>query len=114
MVVNSSSLSEVFHVVTPSRCGLDLGVLLVAGLDVDLDVLLTVGLDFDPLVDGVFRTRTILFVENRDGGVVALLLDNGVVDFLDLPPLGYKHREEHSVSLSMFQNESSYASIVEQ
>ena len=45
-------------------------------------------LGFDAEEEGVFRTLTTRFVEKRDGGVVAPLLDNGVVDFVDLAVLG--------------------------
>lgn len=53
-----------------------------------LGVMVPTCLDFDAEEEGVFRTLTIRFVENRDGGVVAPLLDKGVVDFVDLAVLG--------------------------
>ena len=58
-------------------------------LSVVLGVLVPTCLDFDAEEEGVFRTRTIRFVENRDGGVVAPLLDKGVVNFVDLAVFGF-------------------------
>ena len=86
-VVNTSWVD--FGVLPLLGLGEDLGVPRTVGLDVDLGVLLLLRLGFDPPDEGVFRTFTILLVENREGGVVAPLIDNGVVDFVDFPPLGY-------------------------